>query len=209
MGPKRSDIWSFRIWQWVKWWWFAHGFFSSLAQETCFCVLEDVHPQVGPVVGRGNSDICFQSHVMTPKLVVVSFTECHFVIFLRQIKSCSRVFVVVQPDPDNVVSVLEEFNGQILKIFCVYFRNFFLPLAVYPKVVHSLQVYICSLEIDEVWLERIKELSNFCNAVWIRRGQSRQVIRRHNFTFFVMDEVEVACPWIFFSIGSRGTFLCA
>ncbi len=63
--------------------------------------------------------------------------------------------------------ILEKFDGQILKVFSICLRDIWLPLAVYPEVVHALQINISSLELNQVRLKRVEALGDLCNGVWI------------------------------------------
>ncbi len=75
----------------------------------------DVLEQSGPVVGRGNFHVGFEVSVMTSEDAIVSLAQGLFLVLLGQEQCRPGVLVVCQPDPEDVVFVVESSFYQIGK----------------------------------------------------------------------------------------------
>ena len=73
----------------------------------------DVLEQSGPVVGRRDFHIGFEAGIMTSENTIVGFAQGLLLVLLGQEQSCPGVLVVGQPDPEDVILVVESSLYQI------------------------------------------------------------------------------------------------
>ncbi len=67
----------------------------------------DVLEQSGPVVGRRDFHVCFEVSIVTSENAIVGLAQALLLVLLGQEQSRPGVLVVGQPDPEDVVLVVE------------------------------------------------------------------------------------------------------
>ncbi len=73
----------------------------------------EVLEQSGPVVGRRDFHIGFEASVMTSENAIVGLAQGLLLVLLGQEQSRPGVLVVGQPDPEDVILVVESSLYQI------------------------------------------------------------------------------------------------
>ena len=90
--------------------------FSLLASEAMFCVFQDVVVDTGPVIRRGEPDVCFEGGIVIHTLMVIGLAQSQFAVLFQKVNYYPWIFVVIEPDPDNFGSILIKFGCWVLEI---------------------------------------------------------------------------------------------
>ncbi len=102
-----SPVWSFWNWQRLQRRWLEVGPFSLLTGEAGLDMCFDIFEQSGPVVGRRDLHVGFEVSIMTSENAIVGLAQGLLLVLLGQEQCHPRVLVVRQPDPEDVVLVVE------------------------------------------------------------------------------------------------------
>ncbi len=103
------------------------------------------------------------SRVMSTEDAVMCLTHGLFAIPCWKVQRHSWIFEIVQPDPNNLVFVLEEFVNHGCVVGFILFWYGWGPLISVPECLDALQNFILHLKLVEIGLKWV-EGRNACDA---------------------------------------------
>jgi len=105
----------------------------------------DVLPHLQPEVGGGDFNIGFVSCVVSFEDAVMGLPHDFLSVTRWYVERCSRVIEIIQPGPDDLILVLEEFvdHGRVVGLILFWYT--LRPLISVPECLNALQDFFLHL----------------------------------------------------------------